>query len=510
MKPQRRQPAAPVSKPSNWPVVLPALILGIVLIFRVVSISTFRPLFDESITRDVVTGLWHGQWSNNWKYTVKSQDYRVDMYNFSSYMYADGLLAGTASYLAPARPDGTPDLLYWSRLLSCMMGTLAIYLFYLVARRLFGDITAWIAMALLAVMPLLVQDAHYARPEAFTLLLIGAAYLYLLRFDSHRERLRYAGYASFLFGLSIACKISLVPMAVLPALFLARLADRRAIVRAAAICSGCTLLGCFIGVPDAFFHPVAYWRGVEFLRHQYATGTLPHAEIDSANSVRLTALYFWETTGILLLFSAAGAFLLARGKRFVELMSIAAPVIFYLVYFCLQRTFFERNLSHVAPLMAILAGVGITAVAGRLPAKFRTAALVGLLALTAAPAVWVSGQLVFVAMRTSPEIRAVEYQRGVFDSVGRGMDYVQALVNDVQFNAMIQLAQEPRHDYLVRLVDYHDDFTRKNLEELRRRTNWREVGYFPSLFDGMSVNTLIAYHSWAYRYLFLPGPQHTR
>jgi hypothetical protein len=58
----------------------------------------------------------------------------------------------------------------------------------------------------------------------------------------------------------------------------------------------------------------------------------------------------------------------------------------------------------------------------------------------------------------------------------------------------------------VRIIDFHDSFTKKHLEELERRTNWREVGYFPSLFKGFDVNTMITYHSWTYRYLSLSPP----
>jgi hypothetical protein len=160
--------------------------------------------------------------------------------------------------------------------------------------------------------------------------------------------------------------------------------------------------------------------------------------------------------------------------------------------------------------MAILAAVALTAVGEMVPAKSRTAAVICLFALTAAPALWVSGKLVFVAMRTSPEIRVLQYQVGVMRAVRPRIDYVQGLTNDDQLDAMFQLAKAPKTDCLMRLVDYNDSFTRKNLEEVKRRTNWREVGYFPSLFEGMDVNTLIAYHSWAYRYMFLPAAPPSR
>jgi hypothetical protein len=421
-------------------------------------------------------------------------------------MYADALLAGMASKLATRLPNGDPDFVYWSRLFSALAGTLAVFLFYLVARRWFSEETAVVATALMAVIPLLVQDAHYARPEAFVLALTGAAYLFLLRFDSSHGRLRYLGCASFCFGLLIACKVSLLPMAAIPALLAGRLKDRGGLMRAAGIWAGCTLVGVFVGVPDAFFHPAAYWHGVEFLRKQYAGITLPHASIDSTNSVSLTAAYFWQTTGLLPAFSLAGAVLLAKARRFTVLAATAGPVVFYLAYFASQRTFFERNLSHIVPLMAILAALALTAIGQKIPAKARTAVLVALVAVAAGRALWVSGRLVFVAMRTTTEQRAFDHQFRLLMRVRDRIDYSTGLATDKQLADMIQLGKTAQHDFLVRVEDFHDSFTRKHLEELERQTNWREVDYFPSLFEGFDVSTLIAYHSISYRFLLLRVP----
>jgi hypothetical protein len=511
MKSKRGKSVRKAPKPTLGPAFLPVLILLAALVFRIVSLSTFDPLVDEKITRDVVTGIWNGELSNNWKYTVTEPEYRVDMYNFSSYMYADALIAGLAGKLAARLPNGDPDFVLWSRLFSALAGTLAVYLFYLVARRLFGQGTAIVAMVLMAVMPLLVQDAHYARPEAFVLALTAAAYLFLPRFDSHPGRLRYLGYSSFCFGLLIACKFSLIPMALLSIVFLAPIRDRQGetpdkhgpFIRGIGVCAGGTLLGLFVGVSDAFFHPSAYWHGVQFLLHQYAGASRPHAVIDGTNSVSLTALYFWQTTGLLLLFSMAGAFVLAMTRRFVLLAALGGPVAFYLVYFSLQRTFFERNLSHVAPLMAILAAVALTALSEKIRVRSGPVALIALTALAAVPALWVSYKLVFIAMRTTTEQRAVNYQIGILKTVRNRLDLAGSLFTDGQFDQMMQLAKAPKSDYLVRVADFHDSYTKNHLEELERQTKWREVGYFPSVFEGFDVNTMIAYHSVSFRYLFL-------
>jgi 4-amino-4-deoxy-L-arabinose transferase-like glycosyltransferase len=421
-------------------------------------------------------------------------------------MYVDGLVAGVAAKLAAPLPDGSPDFVYWSRLFSALAGTFAVYLFYLVARRLFEPVTATIAMVAIAVMPLLVQDSHYARPEGFVLVLTGAVYLFLLQFDDRRDRLRYLAYTGFCLGLLIACKISMIPMALLPVLFLARLKDRPLLMRAAGICAGSILAGAFVGVPDAFFHPAAYWHGVQYLRRQYSSGPAPFSTIDSTNSIRLTATYFWQTTGLLLLFSSAGAFVLARKRQFALLAAVGGPLAFYIVYFGQQRAFFERNLSHVAPLMAMLAGVSIAAASERISGKVRIAAIVALVALATATSIWVSGKLVFIAMRADPEHRAANYQRHLVMTLRHRVDFFCAMVSENQVKAMGLLDKDPKVDYLFRVEDYHDSFTKKYMEELKRQTKWTEVGYFPSVFEGYDVSTLVSFHALSYRYLFLRGP----
>jgi len=95
------------------PIALPALTLISALIFRTVSLTTLQPLRDEQITADVVKGIWHGELSNNWKYTATPPEFRIDMYNFSSYLY-DALTAGAAAQIAALAAGSEPDWIYWS------------------------------------------------------------------------------------------------------------------------------------------------------------------------------------------------------------------------------------------------------------------------------------------------------------------------------------------------------------------------------------------------------------
>ncbi len=107
-----------------------------------------------------------------------------------------------------------------------------------------------------------------------------------------------------------------------------------------------------------------------------------------------------------------------------------------------------------------------------------------LMALTAAPALWVSGKLVFIAMRASSEQRALTYESSLIPTVGK-IGGTMPLFTDAQLNYAIQLAASLDQDALLRVPDYHDAFTKKHLEELERRTSWREVGYFPLCFRGL-------------------------
>jgi hypothetical protein len=189
------------------------------------------------------------------------------------------------------------------------------------------------------------------------------------------------------------------------------------------------------------------------------------------------------------------------------LAAIGGPVAFYLLYFSLQRAFFERNLSHVAPLMAILAAVGLIALSETIPVKARMAVLLALVAITASPALWVSSKLVFEAMRVGSEQRALSYELSLFRTV-RKVDGTMPVFTDAQLNYLIQLAATLDQDALIRVPDYHDSFTKKHLAELERRTTWREVGYFPSVLEGYDVSTLIAYHALSYRYLLFRVAPH--
>ncbi len=391
-------------------------------------------------------------------------------------------------------------------------GTLAAYLFYLLTLRWFDRNTALLLLAFLSVTPILVQDAHYARPEAFIILLVGFVYLLLNKLREGRFLYFILAVACASIGFLTATKFSLIPLAVLVFLWVPRDLWRNPSTagRIAAVGAGATLLGMFVGVPDAFFHPGAYWSGVQFLRHQYAGVHVPFGTFSGSNTFGMMVSYFWQTFGPVLSISviASGVTLFWTTPK-IYWVSICLPIAFYLAAFSTQRTFFERNLSHIVPLMLMLSAAGlmftVRYVRSRTAIRWIPPVLAVVLLVSAiAPPALLSTKLVFVAMATTNEARAKEYEDGVLRKTGKSIARSDSLIFSEQVTDLAQFVEDNDSDVLVRLLDYNDPFTAHNISELGRRVRLKQIGYFPSIFSNLTVNSLFS-HSVALRYLLL-GP----
>jgi hypothetical protein len=246
---------------------------------------------------------------------------------------------------------------------------------------------------------------------------------------------------------------------------------------------------------------------VQNLRHQYAGAHIPHALIDASSSFPLMALYFWQTLGaaFCILCVVGMVVLIVRGKYF-QFALMALPVIFYVVFFSLQRTFFERNLSHVVPLMAILSGIGLVSASDAIRGRARAPAFVLLLVFMLLQPAQISAKLVFVAMRTTYEERTKDYEKGLLRTQGLPVTATSSLLATSQVQRLAEMAIASQGDILVRIFDLNDPYTQKCLRDLKRSVNAREVGYVPSLFPQFSVNTILTYHAPAFRYIRLSPP----
>lgn len=498
-----RKSASPVSTSLGrftLAVALPLLLLIVAGYFRSASAKKFGIVFDEQLTRAVAENVWKGDLRTDWFYVPHIPDsHHLHCYNFSSYFLANALVS----------PPGTKNPLYRDRLFAAVCGTLGIALIYVATLFMFGYWEGLAALAIVAVSPLLVQDAHYARPEAFSVLLVGAVYVCCAGILSRWRLNLLLAIGSFCCGLLIACKPSFAPLAAMPlACVLARSAQR---VRVALVWAALVLAGTFVGMPDAFIHPQNFLAGIETLRHHYSGEHVPHSLPDSLTCWKLLVPYFWQTGAAFCLLTAAGIMVLLRRRQALLSLILAGPVVFYVAFFGQQRVFFERNLSHVIPMAAMLAGVALVAIINVLPPRpWRPAIFaLALLVVVAQPAL-VSKTLVFQAMRTSTDHRAANYGNTLSQQQRAPLVAAAELLVGGHVDQLVNWANQSRGDILVATRDYHDVYTKRNLAELQKRVKATVVGEFPSLFPGFSTSTLVVYHSPSFRYIRLsPSDNYT-
>lgn len=475
-------------------VALPILLLIVAGLFRFVSLKKNGELYDEQITRAVVNNIWRGDFRNNWQYVPNIPEaHRLHCYNFSSYFYVDALFA----------PPSAKQPLFRDRTFSATCGTLSLAVFYLVALSLFGQYEALTLLALLTIFPLLVQDAHYGRPEAFATLLCGLVYACCAGILARKKLTALLAGSSALCGLLIACKISFIPLVSVPLICaLARSANR---MRLTILWAALVLAGAFAGMPDAFSHPRDFMSGVEMLRHQYANEHVPHSLPDATTCWRLLGPYFLQTAGVAFpLLTAVGIAVLLKKKQYLLCLVAGAPVIFYTAFFGQQRVFFERNLSHVIPLAAMLAGVGLVALVKLVPhRKWRPIVFAAALSVVVIQPALVSKTLVLKAMRTTTEWRALQYGKGLSRREGIPLVGGTELLIPGHVAELENWTKQSASDILVETNDYHDPYTNRAAEALRMRMRAKAVGHFPSFFPDFVPSTLLVYHSPSLRYLRL-------
>jgi hypothetical protein len=358
----------------------------------------------------------------------------------------------------------------------------------------------------MAVCPLLVQDSHYARPEAFVTLLFGLVYaLIVLSFRSAHPLAYFLG-SSFLCGFLIACKISFIPAALIPFICLYHRQVRK--IPVVLLWIPATVLGIFLGVPDAFLHPAEFMDGVAMLRNQYANLHPPFSLPDSRFVAGLLIRYFWQTLGPLCcLLCVAGVIVMIYRRQYLNFLLFAAPAAFYLAYFSLQRTFFERNLSHVVPLIAVLCAVGLTYLWSLIRSRWRTPMSVAVLLIALAHPTYISARLVFDAMKVTPEMRASALTKQLEETYSGVAHLGIELIAPENLDDVSRLVSRSASDIILPAHDYHDPFTRQTAESAKQRLGAREIAYFPSIFPKMSTNTILAYHAWGLRYMLLTSPE---
>jgi hypothetical protein len=324
--------------------------------------------------------------------------------------------------------------------------------------------------------------------------------------------------AAVLVGLLVACKVSMLALGWLPLVpaVAAPFAGGTAagvgrLGWAAAATLGGVALGFFLGAPGAVLHPEAFRHGVDFLTKQYAGLHPPYCHVDGGPVWDLLGGYFRATLGWpALVAGAVGAVLLATRRRGWELVVVAGPVAIFAGYFSTRTIFFERNLSHVLPLFCVLAGVGMAAAAGALAARVRWPVL-GLTLAFGAVVVARPAELTRRLVWEEFSGRGLE-RHTAFEAEVRGRHpgvalWVEAMMNEEPLDRLRVHFKGGGAPVLVRVVDYHDEWSARYGPSLPAKFDAELVGHFVSGFADVPGCTLHTYNSWTDRYYLVRGPK---
>ena len=460
---------------------------------------------DEDITVQVVGHMRHsGDWDTNWAKADLSPDLKYDQYNFSSHLYA--------TYFFYRLVKLVPGLEAWRsadeglgvyRFFSVLLAALVVWQTLRLAQLAGGRAVALGAGVLTAVATQLVQDAHYIRPDAFTTALALAA----VALSWPRAKLR-AGLvvgAAFVIGLLLACKVSMLLLAWLPLVPVAvAWRERKARWIAFALFPLALAAGFATGAPGAVAHPGQFFSGVQHLMTQYGGLHPPHSHLHGGPVADILASFFSATLGWPLLACAAfGTGVLAWQRRWAELALLAGPVALFAGYFATKSVFFERNLSHVLPLLFILAALGVAWIAEMIAARTRVpgpivaAAIIALLAVQ--PAI-LTARLVGLEFSGRGAERSSKIEVALRQRYPEAAWLQSTLLNTSELDPVAAHFQSSRAPLLLRVTDYHDEWTAACLEELSRRFEAQLVADSDGSFPGVPTSTLVVYHSWHDRY----------
>ncbi len=496
----------------------PLLVVLVGMVLRVAHSDESYGHPDETITVEVVGHMRSsGDWDSNWaKAPGLESSFRYDQYNFSSYIYGTFFFYRAAKWVPGLEAWRSKDQGFWVyRMFSALLATVVVAQAWWLARRLAGARAGLAAGALAAVVPLLVQDAHYIRPEAFVTVLTMAAVLWSLPLAMKGwANLRLLA-ASVALGLAIASKVSMLALVWLPLVpvLVEVIVERKWAFRRLGVALSLGALGVctgfVIGAPGAVANPGAFWRGIEHLTAQYAGLHPPHSRFEGGFVAPMLGGYFWSVLGAgMVVAGLVGTVVLAARKRWLEWALLAGPVLLFVGYFSTRTVFFERNLSHVVPLFCVLAAFGLIEagnwVAGRTGTKANYVTA-GLLALVLYRPAELSSRLVWLEFSGRNAAAAAEIDQAIRAAHPGLKWHDEAMLNPGPTEALAEYFSKGGAPVLFREIDYHDEWCAQFGPLLTEQFNVRLLATLPSIFPDVPGCTLHTYNSWTSRYFLVEG-----
>jgi len=471
---------------------------------------------DDPITIEVVGYMRSsGDWDTNWAKADLSPDLRYPQYNFSSHLYATYFFYRVVKWLPVLEEWRSAERGRWVyRYFSVLLATVVVAQTWWLTRRAAGELAAGFAGLLTAVVPLLVQDAHLMRPEAFVTALTLAAIG--LSWPGSRWRPGRVLAAAVVLGLMVACKVSLLPLIWVPlVLALAAAGTPRErwvrLTMAAGLTAVGAAVGFALGAPGAVAQPAHFWHGVEHLTAQYRGLHPPHSRLDGGPVGGMLVAYFASTLGwTVVVASVLGVAHLVRQRAGWICALTLGPVAAYAVFFSFRSVFFERNLSHVVPLFCLLAGVGAAVAVRWLAARFRwpvaPLAVAAALALIARPAD-LTRRLVWIDFAQEGTRQRNQFQAVLQALHPKEAWWTEALLTDEPFQRLQAHFAAGGGPVVFRAIDFHDPWSARGHAKFHEHLKSELLGQWTSPFADVPPCTLHTYHGWTDRWFLVSGPR---
>jgi hypothetical protein len=273
-----------------------------------------------------------------------------------------GVSGGTIQDLKTIPPE---SFIFAGRIVSALLGTLTIFLAFLIGRALYGSAAGLLGALILAVLPLHSEHSHYDTPDVMvtfcaTMTLLFAVYIY--RSGARRWYL-WAGVAT---GLTLGAKynVGVVLLTVVLAHFLTP-SERRGRLSWLAATFGLTAGVFLLTTPFAVLDLPGFLNEMAFQVRHYTILGHGSASDDPSWSVYLYN-FFDEAFVYQASLVVVGSILFALWRqRREDWLILSFPAIGY-IFFSSARVHFSRNLLPLLPPLAILSAVFLLAIAGSL------------------------------------------------------------------------------------------------------------------------------------------------
>ncbi len=494
-----------------------AVVLGLLAILVLAAWLRFSSLQfqythpDEIIAASVAQRIVaSGSLDTNWRLASLPAAFNYDQYNFSGFNLSAALVLKASEALGISS-HAQSDSIKILRMYSSVLGVLVVLLTFLLGRQLFDAKVGLFAALLCAVAVLLYQDSLYARPETFVSLLVLLT-IYISGIET--RFLNKCFFACLIWGILIATKISmivLVPIALLPLDRPSKRDDARGYLPQmrgyfflvssyvkdhAALALLGLFAGFFLAAPYAVLNPKEFAVGIAFLRNQYSSVSWPHGIFDGSRTEMLlhAGEYFRSTLGLtVMVLFCVGAVQAFRLYRF-RVFGICIFVMGFFIWFSAMPVFFERNFSHLLPVIFICAGFGVQQAVHYWRAR---------------PMVWMPLACALVIFSVAPGVAKSALIR--FDAINEKQaheiartklalqkEYGLSIVNLGWVGRDSEVIEQMSRPCVPELFQFNwpnDKYSANALQNLQMKEGFQVVASVPTLFPDVPASTLHTYLS---------------